>query len=91
MKSASRAGAFDALQRGDHLLRHLRQQLQDLDRALLQRTRARPSISASIALRIVDVLHARDRERLAVEELQHAKAPQALARSRGARRRASVM
>ena len=36
MKSASRAGAVDALQRGDHLLGHLRQQLQDLERALLQ-------------------------------------------------------
>ena len=29
-------GAFDALQRGDHFLRHLRQQLQDLEGALLQ-------------------------------------------------------
>ena len=32
--------ALDALQRGDHFLGHLRQQLQDLDRALLQVVRA---------------------------------------------------
>ena len=40
--------------------------------------RARPSISESTALGLVDVLHARDRERIALEELQHAKAPHAL-------------
>ena len=78
MKSASRAGAFDALQRRDHLLGHLRQQLQDLDRALLQRARAPFDLGVDL-FGIVDELHARDRERIAVEELQHAKALHALA------------
>ena len=36
-------------------------------------------MSASICVGIVDELHARDRERIAVEELQHAKALLALA------------
>ena len=70
--------AVDALQRSDHLFGHLRQQLQDLDGALLQRARAPLDLGVDL-VRIVDELHARDRERPAVEELQHAKALLALA------------
>src|SRR5690349_22146948 len=67
--------AIDTLQRGDHLLGDLRQKLQDLDGALLQRARAALDLGTDF-VGIVDELHARNRERPAVEELQHAKAPQ---------------
>ena len=68
---------IDALQRRDHFLGHLRQELQDLDRALLQRSRAALDFGVD-GFRIVDELDACDRIRIAVEELQHAKAAQAL-------------
>ena len=45
----------DALQAGDHLGRHLRQQLQGLERALLERARAAFDLGID-ALGIVDVL-----------------------------------
>ena len=67
--------AVDALQRGDHFLGHLRQELQDLDGALFQRLRATLDLRADF-YRIVDELHACDGKWPAVEELQHAKAPQ---------------
>ncbi len=69
------AGAFDGLQRGDHLGRHLRQQLQRLQRALLQRTRAAFDLGVDL-LGVVEVLHLGDGERITLQHLQHAKAPQ---------------
>ncbi len=69
-------GAFDALQRGHHLLGHLGQQLQDLGRPLLQRARASLDLRVGL-LGIVDELHARRGERVAVEEFEHAEAAQA--------------
>ena len=71
-------GRLDVLERRDHLFRHLRQQAQDLDRALLQATaraprfRCRPSPACGMRC------DARDREIPAVEELEHAKALLAL-------------
>ena len=49
--------AVDALQRGDHLGGHLRQQLQGLERALLERARAALDLGID-ALGVVDELHA---------------------------------
>src|SRR6185437_1615787 len=66
--------AFDRLQRRDHFLRHLWQELQDLDGALLQRARAALDLGV-VFRRILDELNARDGKRITVEELQHAKAP----------------
>ena len=56
MKSASRAGPSMACSDDDHLVRHLRQQLQDLDRALLQRAAHAPSMSGSALSAIGDEL-----------------------------------
>ena len=70
--------ALDALQRRDHFLRHLRQEAQDLDRALLQIERAALDIDVGLD-GFVDQLHLRGQHRIAVEELQRAKALYALA------------
>ena len=78
MKSASRAGPSIACKRGHDLVRDLRQQPQNLGRALPS-GRARAPRYPDRPLRVVDELHARDQERIALEELQHAKALHALA------------
>ncbi len=71
-------GAFDARERRDELGGDLRQELQDLQRALLQVVRA-PLDVRVVARGLGDELHARRHERIAVEELQDAKARHALA------------
>ena len=69
-------GPLDRLQCPDHFLRHLRQELQDLDGTFLQRPR--PTLQLRIGdVRIVDELDASHGERITVEELQHPEAPQA--------------
>ncbi len=67
-----------------HLLHHHRQllrgvgeQLDRLDRALLQLQEARLDLGRHLVLGL-DVLHARDEERPALEELEHAEAARAL-------------
>ena len=71
-------GALYALERGHHFFGHLRQQLQYLHRALLEIERAPLDVRVDL-LRLLDELHARDGERIAFEELQHAEALHALA------------
>ena len=70
---------FNGLQTIDDFLRHiLRQQLEDFTRPLLQGQR--PRFDLLVGLRGVgNALHARDKEVVAIEELQHAKALLALA------------
>ncbi len=70
-------GSLDCLQRGDHLLRHLRQELENLERALLETVGAPLDVGIDV-LGLVDHLDARGDERIAVEELEHAKALLAL-------------
>ncbi len=64
---------LDLLQRRDHFLGYLRQQLQNLRRALPEGELAPFDVRVD-RLRIGNQLYRRDRERIAVEELQHAKA-----------------
>ena len=71
-------GALHALQRGHHLFGHLRQQLQDLDRAFPEAVGATLDVRVD-ALGILEQLHARDGKRVAVQELQHTKALHTLA------------
>jgi hypothetical protein len=82
------ARALDRLQRGDHFLRHLRRQLEDFGRALLERALAPEDLRVG-AVGFLDELHARHRERIALEELQHAESAAAPGRWRGARPRRS--
>jgi hypothetical protein len=71
-------GSLDALQGGDHFLGHLRQELQDLDRALLEAAGAALDVHVDM-VGVLDELHARGRERVAFQELEHAEALHALA------------
>ena len=64
---------LDRLERGHHLLGDLRQQLQDLVRALPEAAGAPVDLGVRL-LRLLDELHARDGERIAFQELQHAEA-----------------
>ena len=70
--------AVHALQCGRKLGGNLRQHLKNLDGTLLERSPAAFDLRVE-ALRVVDVVDARDGERVVVQELQHAEAPQALA------------
>ena len=70
--------ALDALQRRHHLFGHLRQELEDLRRALLQAERAPLDVRVG-RVGFVEELHPRRHERIAFQELQHAEALHALA------------
>ena len=71
-------GTLDSSQRGQHVLRDLRQELQDLDGTLLEIESASLDVRIELALRL-DEFHARNCIRIALEELQDAKALHALA------------
>ena len=68
---------FHPLQRHDHLFGNLRQELQNLDGALLQRTRAAFDFGVDL-FGVFEVLHARDGERISLQELEDAEAALAL-------------
>jgi hypothetical protein len=66
-----RGCALDAFERRHHLLRHLRQQRQDFHRAFAQRAGAALDLRFARA-DLVDHLHARGHEGIALEPLHHA-------------------
>ncbi len=71
-------GPFHGLQGTYHFFRYLRQQLQNLDGAFLEASRTAFDVHVDV-VGILDELHAGNRERIALQELQHPKALQSFA------------